>query len=379
MKFAQVVAAEKSINAILVEALHDRTPHAQLFLGPQGSGTLATALAFAQFLVCEDRSDKDSCGQCPSCQKSQKLVHPDIHFSFPVITKKSGTPPISNDFLVEWRKAIIQNPYLNYFDWMAELGAENKQGNITKQECRSIINKLSLKSFEGGAKILIMWLPEYLGNVGNSLLKIIEEPPKNTFFILVSHNQDLILSTILSRTQLIKFPPNHNKKVQAHLQTHYDVNSEDAEMIAYLAEGDLNKAIKIRHDSALNFVEPFQKWMQLCVQNDISKIMEYSDELCGNGKEYLKNFLINALKILNECIALKHRPNYRPKLLSKHLGFVENFAKFLSFTTQEDLYQNMNRSIRELERNANPKITMFSLSLNLRERFLKQSQLTKKV
>ena len=194
MAFSNIIGQEK-VKQMLHQMVHgDRLPHALLFLGPSGSGKLALALALAQYLLCENRQDSDSCGQCPSCSKSQRFIHPDLHFSFPSV----GTNVTSDSFLPQWRKWMEENPYLTVNEWLQSIGAENRQGNINKEECAAIIRKLSLKIFEGSHKILVMWLPEYLGKEGNRLLKLIEEPPEDTIFILVAENQELILNTILS-------------------------------------------------------------------------------------------------------------------------------------------------------------------------------------
>ena len=233
MQFSKIIN-QQEVKQQLVELIqHNRLSHALLFLGKEGSGALSLALAFAQYLICEKVNRKititnsnrftyleknqqlqtstpqtqtDCCGICPSCTKANQLVHPDIHFSYPVVTKKPGTPPLSTDYITEWREFINNYPYGNVYDWLQFIGAENKQGNITANECNDIIRKLSLKSFESEYKILIMWMPEYLGTEGNKLLKLIEEPPPNTLFILVAENESLILPTIVSRCQLIKIP-----------------------------------------------------------------------------------------------------------------------------------------------------------------------------
>ncbi|HZE86132.1 MAG TPA: hypothetical protein VE035_17555, partial [Puia sp.] len=208
MSFENVIG-HSDIRQRLVELVqHNRLSHALLFLGNEGCGALPMALAFAQFIVCEKVKEgaADACGICPACVKARQLVHPDIHFSYPVIPRKSGDKPVSSDYSSEWREFMTQYPYGNAYDWLQFIGAENKQGNITAQECSDIIRKLSLKSFESGYKILLLWMPEYLGNEGNKLLKLIEEPPPDTLFILVAENESLILPTILSRTQLVKIP-----------------------------------------------------------------------------------------------------------------------------------------------------------------------------
>ncbi|MEO5564762.1 MAG: hypothetical protein ABIR18_15050, partial [Chitinophagaceae bacterium] len=247
MQFSNVIG-QQELKKELPELMQDnRLAHALLFLGKEGSGALSLALAFAQFVVCEkvnkraagqnqtgpslfgddlphtpftiEQSPNDSCSACSACLKAQKFVHPDIHFSYPVVTKKSGTPPVSTDYISEWREFISMHPYGNVYDWLQFIGAENKQGNITANECNDIIRKLNLKSFESEYKILLMWMPEYLGNEGNKLLKLIEEPPPNTLFILVAENESLVLQTILSRCQLVKIPALETKEIEQALIT----------------------------------------------------------------------------------------------------------------------------------------------------------------
>lgn len=222
MQFSEVIGQRDVKQHLIAMISQNRLSHALLFSGREGSGALLLALAFAQYIMCEKVKSRlsppaaslfgadepasneplpDACGVCNACKKAAAHVHPDIHYSYPVIPKKPGDKPVSTDFIVEWREFITTFPHGNVFDWLQFIGAENKQGNITAQECNEILHKLSLKSFESEYKILVLWMPEYLGNEGNKLLKLIEEPPANTLFILVAENESLILPTIISRTQ----------------------------------------------------------------------------------------------------------------------------------------------------------------------------------
>src|SRR5260221_1336729 len=236
MSFAKVIG-QAQVKRTLVELVQlNRLSHALLFLGQEGSGALAMALAFSQYIVCENALPTDACGVCPSCVKASQMIHPDIHYSYPVIPKKPGDKPVSTDYGSQWREFMGQYPYGNAYDWLQFLGAENKQGNITAQECNDIKKKLSLKSFEIGFKILILWMPEYLGNEGNKLLKLIEEPPADTLFILVAENESLILPTILSRTQLIKCAPLDKADIAGALVSRAEVQAEKAAEVASLAD-----------------------------------------------------------------------------------------------------------------------------------------------
>src|SRR5882724_3516580 len=247
MSFENVIG-HSDIQQSLVELVqHNRLSHALLFLGNEGSGALPLALAFAQYIVCDKVKEgrADACGICPACVKASRWVHPDIHFSYPVIPRKSGDKPVSSDYSSEWREFMTQYPYGNAYDWLQFIGAENKQGNITAQECNDIIRKLNLKSFETEYKILVMWMPEYLGNEGNKLLKLIEEPPANTLFILVAENESLILPTILSRTQLVKIPALDTADIAQALAERANIQPELARQTASISEGNYREALQL--------------------------------------------------------------------------------------------------------------------------------------
>lgn len=350
-------------------------PHAQLFVGKSGSGSLAITLAAVQYLYCENKAEGDSCGVCASCAKTAKLIHPDVHFSFPVVTQKSGSKPVSNDFMELWRIALLEDPHMDYFDWMSTINAENKQGNITKEECRSIIQKLSLKAFESKAKVLIMWLPEYLGKEGNSLLKLIEEPPKDTYFFLITENPDAILPTILSRTQMLTIPLYTHEDVASYLQAEF--SDIDQSAIAFLADGNLNKAKKLAANTENNLTDTLKQWMRLCFRKDVPGLMKWSDGMGGKGRENIKNFLLYALRVFREVLAHKMMPEYNIRLPESEQQFVINFSGVIQFANIEVLYKGINDSIGHIERNANPKLTLFQLSLTLRNSFIETQKAEK--
>ena len=292
------ITGQKDTKEHLVQMIqHNRISHALLFLGKEGGGALQLAQAFAQYIVCEKVNRRqtahnrphtpgpslfgepepieehnltynqqlsplsDSCGECPACKKATALIHPDIHFSYPVITKKAGEKPTSADFIKEWREFVVQSPYGNVYDWLQFIGAENKQGNITAAECESINKTMSLKSFESEYKILIMWKPEFLGKEGNKLLKLIEEPPPNTLFIFVAENEDLILPTILSRTQLVKIPLLSNVEIEAALELKERVSVQKARQIAVLAEGNYREALQLLQHAEDDWQAMLRDWL----------------------------------------------------------------------------------------------------------------------
>src|SRR3954469_21956265 len=241
MQFKQIVGQEAIKQRLISTVNENRVSHAQLFLGTEGAGGLALAVAYAQYLSCEDKQPDDSCGVCSSCRKYQKLMHPDLHFSYPFFAKHKDDTALT--FIEQWRDAFINNPYLNLDTWRGYLEAENKQANINIAECHQIIKKLSFKPFESAYKILILWLPEYLDKEGNTLLKIIEEPQPNTLFLLVAQNQDQILNTILSRTQLVKIPALGYEEVKNYLIKERNQTENSAAQIAYLSNGNLTEAL----------------------------------------------------------------------------------------------------------------------------------------
>jgi DNA polymerase III subunit delta' len=359
VQFKDIVGQQAVKNKLIAGVKDGRVPHAQLLLGPEGSGNLALALAYAQYIACPNKTDADSCGTCASCIKYGKIIHPDLHFTFPTV----GSKEISDNFMEEWRATFLANPYLNVFDWLMALQAENKQGNITVDECRNIIKKLSLKSFEGNFKVLIMWMPEYLGKEGNTLLKLIEEPPQKTLFLLVANSDEQILGTIKSRTQLVKIPALGTEDVQNALVERQGAEPEVARAAAFLAEGNLNLAVRLLSQTENNFFESFRNWMLMCYKNDMGGVLGWIDEAATMGREIQKHFLAYGLHILRECLIIKNTDGQMVKLTEKERDFVSKFANFLNPQSIEKISNAFNNAIYHIERNANAKITLINISL----------------
>lgn len=365
MRFADI-PGHTDFKQRLVDDFHQhRIPHAMMFLGQEGTAGLALALAFAQFIHCTDKQENDSCGICPACIKASKWVHPDLHFSFPTVASGS-TKPTSNDFLEQWREALAENPYMVYIDWIRRIAQENKQGNITVAECHSIIQKLALQSFESEYKVLIMWLPEYLGQAGNVLLKLIEEPPQKTIFILVSNDYNKIIGTIRSRTQLFKIPQYTQSEIGQYLES-LNVDSKHADQISYVVEGNLNKALTMIEGGEDVYTEEFRTWMQMCAARKVPDLMKWADQMGANGRTANVNFLQQSLRILRECMAAKSVPDYRIKLSEEYHEFVRNFSKYIEYQHVDFIYKEINDCIYHIQRNANAKITLFNLSLKIKE------------
>ncbi|MGK0387499.1 MAG: DNA polymerase-3 subunit delta' [Maribacter sp.] len=357
MTFKEIIGQTEVKQLLRNMVVHDRIPHAQIFLGNEGVGNLATAIAFAQYAMCSNPQEEEACGICSHCTKASKLIHPDIHFSYPVV----GSKVISASFSKEWREAILSNPYMNAQQWLKEIKAENKQGNINKDECSAIVKKLSLKTFEGRYKILILWLPEFLGKEGNRLLKLIEEPPDDTLFILVAENAEAILNTILSRCQIMKFNPLSDEEVVGALLAK-GVEQEKASGLAHLANGNLNQAYTLiteaENDNALLFLE----WLRICYVGKAKDMIEWSDRFSSIGRESQKYFFDYGLFFIREYMVLKLTGNEHIRLNENELKTAKNLTKVIQYGQIEPIANILTDSAYHISRNANPKILMTDIT-----------------
>lgn len=382
---------------------HNRLSHALLFLGNEGSGALLLARAMAQYIVCDKVNGKksnlsataidapslfgdsnivatdapptetekftDSCGICPSCQKAAKLIHPDIHFSYPVFTRKSGDKPVSTDFMTEWREFVEKQPYGNNFDWLQFIEAENKQGNISVHECNDIIRKISLKSFEAEYKILIMWMPEMLGKEGNKLLKLIEEPPPNTLFLFVAQNEAPILPTILSRTQLIKIPQLTKKAVAEALQERENLSAPKAAQIAAISNGNYHEALQQIAHSEDDWEVLLRDWLNSILKTGPVAQVKWIEEVSKIGREKQKQFLLYFIHLLETAVHVRIvEPSVddEPGAFSDGLfDFAARFNRICGLEEQEAIAHELDQAIYYIERNANPKMLFHALTIKL--------------
>ena len=373
---------------------HNRLGHALLFLGKEGSGALSLALAFAQYLVCETVNGKatasaasllfnenthdspltthhsqlttpDSCNTCPACSKSQKLVHPDIHFSYPVIPRKPGDKPVSTDYIAEWREFIQQHPYGNVYDWLQFIGAENKQGNISAHECNDIIHKLNLKSFESEYKILLMWMPEYLGNEGNKLLKLIEEPPANTLFILVAENESLVLPTILSRCQLIKIPSLTTADISGALTERAKQSPEQARQTASISEGNYREALQLLQHAEEDWQDLLRDWLNATLKTGPSAQVKWIEEIAKLGREKQKQFLRYFNHLLQQSIRLRIMGENGSVLPEKERDFALRLNKMAGIEQQQAIIEELDKASYYIERNAHAKMLFHALTIKL--------------
>lgn len=364
MLFANITGQDWVKNRLLQSAKQGRVSHAQLFLGPEGSGNLALALAYAQYLNCTNKQETDSCGRCNNCLMNRKMAHPDVHYTYPTVTTGSKGRK-SAEYIAEWREAIGQNPYLNVFEWLQYIKAENKQGNITAEECDEIVRKLSLTSYQGLYKVLIIWMPEYLGKEGNKLLKILEEPPPGTLFLLVAENMDALLSTIVSRTQILRIPPLYPEEIKRYLQEHQNTSPDIASQISGLANGNLNAALHLLENADVNNRLMMVHWMDVCLNNNVADFTRFADEMSEKGREIQKNFIGFCLLFFNRCLRFSIFKTEIQEFENQEKTLCLSILPYLSLNKFQTLISLFEKADYHITRNANSKILFFNLSLQL--------------
>jgi len=367
MFFKDIPGKEVEKQYLLSNAKEDRLAHAQLFLGRTGSGQLALSLAFTSFILCTNRDETDSCGQCSACLKSHKFIHPDVHFSFPVVKKdgKNRNETTSNDFLKEWRSILDKNPFLDIKTWLHSLNLENGQANINVKECVEIVKKLGLKTFESEYKVLIMWMPEYLRNEGNRLLKLIEEPPENTIILLVAEKQDDILNTILSRVQLLKVNPFTDAEVKQYLEEKHSIQASDSDQLIGIAAGNMNTAISLASQDSVNYSDSLFQWLRVAYKMEPVEMGKWINEMSSWGRENQKNFLEYGLHFFREYLFSLNTGRKNLRLNEYELSIAQKMTSLLDISKTEQLILILNDCIGSIERNANPKILFLADSLTI--------------
>ncbi len=376
MLFSEVIGQQKIKEQLIRSVQQNRVSHAQLFLGPEGCGNLAMALAFAQYLNCEDKQENDSCGRCPSCTKAQKFIHPDIHFTFPIINLDKRET--SGDWMQEWRVFLNANPYADYNDWITHIDAENKQGNITAKECMDIARKLTLKTFESTFKILILWLPEFLAKEGNRLLKIVEEPPDNTVFLFVANDQEQIINTILSRMQIVKFPRLQESEIATALAKRLGIEILSAKKIAALSEGNFNEACKVAtmHEDGNTAI--LREWMDACYRQNVKELFKWNEQFVKMGREYQKNFFQYCLHFYRQILLIELGVKQLSSLSEAEHKMAEGLGKVLGRDKITAIIELLDKSIYFVERNANAKILINYVSISTMKHFNKQINSTRR-
>lgn len=366
MQFQDVVG-HKDIKQRLIRSVHEGyIPHAQLFCGAEGVGKLPLALAYAQYLNCENPGEHDSCGVCASCVKYQHLVHPDLHFVFPIVKKEKKD--ICDDYITEWRTRLKETPYFSYNQWLSDIHAENSQGLIYAKESDEILRKLSLKIYEGKYKVMLVWLPEKLHEVAaNKLLKIIEEPTPNTVFLLVSDNPEMVLTTIQSRCQRLNVRPVEKTEIAHELVRNFQLDEATAEEVAHVAKGSFVKALTLIRTSEEQrfFFQLFVEMMRASYSRNIKKIKVVAEDLSKVGREKQKNFLAYCQQMIREYFVNNiHLPEI-VYLNREEAQFGMKFSPFINERNIVDFMEELELASRHIEQNVNAKMVFFDICLKI--------------
>lgn len=384
MLFSDILGQTHIKNHLTTSANYGRIPHAQLFVGKEGVGTLAMAIAYAQYVICnnvegENNSDNNSCNL-----KFKQFSHPDLHFAFPVTTTAAvKSHPVSNNFMTEWRELLTEQPYGNLFDWYKKIGVDNKQGQIGVDEAHDIVKKLSLKSYEGGYKFMIIWMAEKMNSASaNKLLKLIEEPPEKTVFILIAEEEEQILGTIQSRCQVLHFPPLSNEVIEEGLVKQFNIDKRVAANIAHQANGNYNKACDLVYQDSedLQFENWFVFWVRSAFRakgnkSAIHDLISWSEEISKTGRETQKQFLQFCIELFRQALMLNYNTGPLVYIETKSEGFkLENFAPFVNQDNILDIIEELESAMYYIERNGNSKIILTDLSIKLTRLLHKKSQ-----
>jgi DNA polymerase-3 subunit delta' len=394
MLFADVIGQQNTKQHLLEMVEQNRLSHALIFLGKEGSGALPLALAFAGYISLlpaftgrEEKAQSVSLfGEAAQetmlafpknpfeadafmqkqqgFSKANNYIHPDIHFSYPVIPKKTGDKPISTNYSEEWREFIRQYAYGNVYDWLQFIGAENKQGNITAEECNDIIHKLNLKSFESQYKILVMWMPEYLGKEGNKLLKLIEEPPANTLFILVAENEDFILPTILSRCQLIKINALETADITEALKKRSNIDAANAQQTAAIAQGNYREALQLLQNASEDWQSLLREWLNTILKTGPSAQAKWIEEINKLGREKQKQFLLYFIHLLQQSVRIRFAGD-TISIADSEKDFAGRLNKIASVNHQQGIIKELNKAVYYIERNANAKMLFHALTIKI--------------
>ncbi len=380
MLFNEVIGQEPAKAKLRMMVKTGRISHAQLFTGLQGSGQLPLALAFASYILCEKSVDGDACGKCPACNKTSKLIHPDMHFVMPVNTNKRVTrKPSSDQFMEEWREAIMENPYITLENWLLKLGIENKQAIINVQQSNELTAKLALKSFEGGYKIVIIWLPEKMNVMAaNKLLKTLEEPEKETLFLLVADDIGNLLPTILSRLQMLKLERLSEEQIATVIKKEYKVSDDVAARVAGMSDGNYSEALQFmeKTNTFENQLEEFIQWMRCCfaIKSSMKNLLEWIDHISSTGREKQMLFLHFCLHMVEQCIWINYKiDDVRYNMQSEDRKFLEKFAPFINEANRNEISTLFNDGIGHIQRNAYPKLLFMDMSIRI-SRLLKRGK-----
>lgn len=368
MFFKDVIGQEATKKRLIQSVQEERISHAQLFAGPEGSGKLALALAYAQYVSCLDKQNGDSCGQCSSCKKYAKLIHPDLHFVFPVVKTTKFKEAVSDNFLPEWRNLVSQNAYFNLEDWFNFIGVENAQGLIYSHESEEIIRKLNLKSFEGEYKVMIIWMPEKMHVAcSNKLLKMIEEPPVKTLFLLVTENEEEIITTIRSRCQLIKIPGIQPEAMKEAIALNPEAEGRDLDNLVHLSRGNFRKASKLlqQDESSSYNLERFKELMRFAYGRKFMDLFDWINEVSGIGRERQKIFLQYAMGLVRENFVSNLQNASLVFMDEEEQAFSSRFSPFINERNIMQIFEELEKAFQHIAMNGNPRIIFTDMSLRI--------------
>lgn len=368
MFFKDVVGQDEIKSRLIRSVKEERVSHAQLFSGASGTGKLAMAIAYAQYVSCRNRGENDSCGTCPSCHKYKKLEHPDLHFVFPVFNAPKIKNPVSDDFLKEWRKMVLQNPYFNLSQWLDFINAGNAQGLIYERESDNIYRKLNLKSFESEFKVMVIWLPEKMhAACANKLLKLIEEPPSKTLFLLVSEDDESIISTIRSRAQQVKFPFVKYESIKQALLQIENADEQVIEDATHLANGSYLRALEYLNpgEDEWFYFAKFQEMMRFAYTREVKELIEWAEEMAGIGRDRQKSFFSFALRLIREYFILNINRSNLNFLNKEEKSWGAKFAPFINERNVIAFRKEFEQGIQHISWNGNPRIIFLDTALRM--------------
>lgn len=368
MDFNSVIGQQEVKRHLIEIADTDKVPHAIMFCGPKGSGKLPLALAFASYLLCEHPEGGNPCGTCAACAMLKQWAHPDLHFSFPIYKKKSTDNAISDDFLPEWRELLLNNIYFDLEAWLTAIKAENQQVTHYVHESDSLQRKLSLKASQGGRRIVVIWLPERMKTeMANKLLKLIEEPPTRTNFLLVSQDPDMVLGTIQSRVQRIHIQGLPETDIAEALHTLHALPHEQAQLIAHVAQGNYTEALKRINagNEEQIFFNHFVQLMRLSYMRNIREMKKWSDDAAELGRERQKRLLAYCQRLIRENFIYNfHKPEMTFQT-AEEAAFSAKFSPFINERNVIGIMEELSNAERDIEQNVNPRMVFFDFALKM--------------
>lgn len=368
MFFKDVVGQDEIKKRLIRSVNEERISHAQLFSGPEGTGKVALAIAYAQFISCHNRTETDSCGVCPSCHKYQKLAHPDLHFVFPVFNSPKVKNPVSDDYLPNWRELIKKSPYFNLSQWLTHIDAGNAQGLIYERESDSIFRKLNLKSFESEFKVMIIWLPEKMHVAcSNKLLKLIEEPPSKTLFVLITENEEAVIGTIRSRAQLVKFPFVDKESITKALRNIEGINETIIPDAVHLANGNYIKANEYLNpgEDEQFYFQKFQDMMRYAYKREVLEQIDWAEEMAKIGRDKQKAFFNFALRLIREYFVMNMKQSSLVYLKQEEKEWGARFAPFINERNIVAFFNEFELGIKHISMNGNPRIIFLDTALRM--------------